>query len=329
MTKKIYECKLCCFTSHHHGSYCRHLETNIHAKRVAFNAVQTKYICDLCHKELSDRICLYRHVKNKVCQKKSKSKSDPIQNLDINSALVTSLIKELADNKVHINKILNVIENREQTKIVNNINNNNIHNIHNPVINIQYVMRNYKDAIPVESLTEDAIAKIEHKPDKDLIDCVLHHQHHKTLDAYIANIIVDHYKKDDPSQQSFWNCDSSRLHYIVMMKLKDNTSDWIRDKGGKTIAEKVVKPILSFIKKEIDKYFKKNKEYYDKTSDDESINYVKNVNDSEILGSVVTEISTSQLEYKIIKEMSIMFNLSSITVPNFIAIDNTIVEIEY
>src|SRR5690606_6874440 len=83
----------------------------------------------------------------------------------------------------------------------------------------------------------------------------VYHYNHKRLHHYIADLIVRYYKKKDPSQQSFWNCDSSRLNYIIMSQINNKKKNWIQDKKGVMITEEIIKSFLDLIMEEITHYF--------------------------------------------------------------------------
>jgi hypothetical protein len=81
----------------------------------------------------------------------------------------------------------------------------------------------------------------------------LYHFENDTLDKFIGDIIIKQYIKEDPKVQSVWNTDVSRLAYLVR-ELINNKKEWSIDKGGNKVTEYIIKPILDFIKIEIEKY---------------------------------------------------------------------------
>lgn len=319
MKKSVFECEMCAYVSGHRGDFNKHLASKKHKKRVESgqNSKKTR-TCDWCNKEFADRHSLYRHQKNKVCQKNRQDNTDnknddkSIMEESIKEEMVISneLMKDLIKEFAEMTKVLKA---QRYTKSVNQYTN---------LYNFQFIEKNYKNAPALQSMTEDEISKIKHKPDEDIINCLIYHQRYKSLPRYIADIITEYYKKDDPSQQSMWNSDSSRLHYIIMLKLKNESNNWFRDKDGKHVVEAVIRPILQFIKKEIEQHFASQAEQFendfdydsdiDSDSDYENENntdFDKLVKNNKLLGSIVTDINTRHLEQKILKKMSPNFNL--------------------
>ena len=79
------------------------------------------------------------------------------------------------------------------------------------------------------------------------VECLIFQYHHKTLAKYLGDIIVKHYKKKDPEQQSIWNSDSNRLTYIIRELFNDNKIDWLVDKKGIKTTNYIINPFLDHI----------------------------------------------------------------------------------
>ena len=81
-----------------------------------------------------------------------------------------------------------------------------------------------------DSLTENLL--IEYREDRP--------------DKFIGDIIVGHYKKEDPNQQSIWNSDASRLSFLIKDIIGEK-SKWIKDNEGVKLRQLVIKPITALI----------------------------------------------------------------------------------
>lgn len=302
MINKNYKCEMCNYTARYPKDLNKHLMTDKHLKKILLlknNELDIHpvkmFICDNCNVQFANRHSLFKHKKNQVCIKKETINNDiKTQNkskLD-NEELLFDFIKKQEDElKITRNMLLEVIKNIKPQ------------NINKGSINIQYIIQNYKDAPVIKALTNEEIKQIEHKPDDKLIDCIIYHQNHKTLHMYIGDILIEHYKKEDPKQQSLWSSDSSRLHYIVMMELRNN-KDWIRDKDGMIVIKELIRPILQFIKNEI-------KEYYKKTFEDASNKDLVLISEKKYqLSFVVVDIDDKHLEQRILKYISPKFSPS-------------------
>jgi hypothetical protein len=306
MTQKLYECKICSYSTKNKGDMAKHITTQIHTKRMKGLTDNEKiYKCDLCQAIFANRHTLYRHKKSEICLRKKKNSGT--ENNMMDKVLKEINIRDKKRDK-QMSQLMKLLEDQKSAKIINN------------TINIQYIVKNYKDTPVLQSMTQEDILNIEHYPDNDLIDCMLHYAYNNSLITYLADIITKHYKKDDPTQQSFWNTDSARLHYLVRTNLYGDVSKWIRDKDGVIVIERCIRPILESIKNDINMFFTKQNsdEAYNKTDD-----HIKYAQELELLGSIVTDITTNVLEQKILKKITPRFYMALMGTENNIKNDNS------
>jgi hypothetical protein len=133
-------CNYCDYTTSKKSSYDSHLTTRKHLTAIKINPKSAKkcsfYICQICNKEYKDNSGLWRH--KKTCKREESthnedndSKSDNenvpkiINNEPTDKELIMLLIKENADLK---NMIMKVLENGTNNTTNNVINNTNSHN---------------------------------------------------------------------------------------------------------------------------------------------------------------------------------------------------------
>lgn len=83
----------------------------------------------------------------------------------------------------------------------------------------------------------------------------------------VGDFIANSYKKDDPFEQSVFNCDVARNNY----KYIENDSKLYEDKAGSQTMHIAIKPVLQYIRKKLNKYF----------TDDRLDNIIKNNGDYE------------------------------------------------
>jgi hypothetical protein len=105
---------------------------------------------------------------------------------------------------------------------------------------------------------------IKKKPDSAdeyIAERLLHIYDGKEFANYITNIIVKAYKKDDPSEQTFWASDVSRLIYIVRSTFNQK-DEWVYDKKGLIIKESIIDPLLEEVNNIIIKYHKYMEDRY-------------------------------------------------------------------
>lgn len=67
----------------------------------------------------------------------------------------------------------------------------------------------------------------------------------------VGDFIANSYKKDDPFEQSVFNCDVARNNY----KYIENDSKLYEDKAGSQTMHIAIKPVLQYIRKKLIKYF--------------------------------------------------------------------------
>jgi hypothetical protein len=80
-----------------------------------------------------------------------------------------------------------------------------------------YITENYKNVPAIETLPKPNYALIANEK-QDLLDELVYHYRNKTLAKYLGNFIIKIYKKEDPTEQTFWNSDVSRLTFIIRKK---------------------------------------------------------------------------------------------------------------
>ena len=114
--------------------------------------------------------------------------------------------------KEKLEAVIKVYE-EKGSKTINNTQNNTIN-----IGSINYVNEHFKDAPPLEKITDFVIKGIDtndaSQHDK-FINEVLYHHKNKILYQLIGDHVVSLYKKNDLSKQSFHTTDTSRLNYVV------------------------------------------------------------------------------------------------------------------
>jgi hypothetical protein len=319
---KIYQCDLCDFSTFKLFDFNRHLKTKTHLKKTG--EFEKIYSCDLCGKQFTQRQGLYKHKKNSVCRKEiHKQNLDEDDPFKINNSDIKKLIELLSENAKQQKEEILKREKQEEllkeeilkreklmyeaiSKLADRpITTSNTLNYN--TFNIRQTKNTYLDAPHLVSFTKEEMEQIQHTPELELVDCVAYHQEHKTLDKYIGDLIVKRYKKDDPSQQSLWNSDVARFHYIVMQEVSANKKNWVNDKAGIVVVSKTIRPVLKYIRKEIVNYFRKGNYGND---DQLELNINKYLTDPEIcsrLNTVVSDIDHGLLEHRILKYITPFF----------------------
>ncbi len=178
------------------------------------------YICNYCDYSTNDKGNYSHHKKSK----KHLSKLDQIKIQDYETVKKENdeLKQKLADKEIQqkllekenekleeINRILK----EQSAKTVNNTQNNTIN-----IGSINYVNENFKDAPPLEKITDFVINGIDTNDVSQhgkFIEDVIYYNKNKILHQLLGDHIVSLYKKTDLNKQSFHTTDTSRLNYVV------------------------------------------------------------------------------------------------------------------
>jgi len=119
-----------------------------------------------------------------------------------------------------------------------------------------YLAKAFTDAPPIKRLGNHEIEKIMYEKDNEvnnlfqLVEMMGYHHEYGRLHQYIGDAIIALYKKKDPNTQSIWNSDTQRLSYVIRMVVGDEPDkkiQWMRDSGGSSINDLIVKPILEYV----------------------------------------------------------------------------------
>jgi len=198
------------------------------------------YICEICNYETSDSGNFCRHKK----QKKHLDKLKVINDIEIIKKENQELKQKLADKEKEMQQKLLEKENekleevnkilKEQSgKIINNTQNNTIN-----IGSINYVNEHFKDAPPLEKITNFIINGIDtndaSQHDK-FIDDIIYYNKNKILHQLLGDHIVDLYKKNDLNKQSFHTTDTSRLNYVV--RIIENSNELVDQQEDETDSE--------------------------------------------------------------------------------------------
>lgn len=254
-------------------------------------------ICEFCSYQTDDDRNWRRHLRTKKhknnCSEKNefsvkeKKYINKIKNLEqkLHEKELESKDKELECKNQQIKML------QEQVTTCNNRLSSADNIINNSVSTLGYVMKKYAGAPALEPLHDYRI--ITTNNDELMID-VIYHTKKKMLHKYLGDIIIRIYKKENPSEQSSWSVDTSRLNYVV----KEIT--WIKDNKGIKMSNKIIKPLLNYIKE-------LSKEYINR-DDPENITLA----DKMICGEILIAIKNDVLLNEINKYIAPHFKLNCV-----------------
>ena len=109
--------------------------------------------------------------------------------------------------------------------------------------NLEFLIKNYSQAPPLKAVEDYSCVGSEIMFIRTLIGSIRHSNMHKCL----GDIVNTYYKKQNPEEQSNWNTDTERLHYIIKTPIENNNG-WVIDKKGIKMTKIVIDPLLEYVK---------------------------------------------------------------------------------
>jgi hypothetical protein len=237
--------------------------------------------CEYCGSEFSRLSNRTRHLN--ICAKYQSQKTEDkekIHNLEKEVERLKDNIKSLADDR---NSLLQISVNTSKTS-------------NKAMSYLGYITHNYIETPALEAPTQPQIEEIVYKDQSDktsVEEALIFHYNDGDLVEYIGQGVVELYKKDLPEDQTVWSSDVSRLTYIIREVVGDN-NEWVTDKGGIRIGQKLIVPLLEKIYNKVHHYLK---------SDDFFV-YTREGEYSKKMGNIfgiMNEIESKRLEKKINK----------------------------
>ena len=241
-----YACKPCKYSTNRKNNYDRHMTSTKHISTIRRNervthdmikhniikhnvideAKQLIFECMYCHNNFKRSDGLTKHLRSCVIRNdqvyQESEKDKQIMVLTSNVELLKSILTSPA---VETQKFINAKS---------------------------YLIKNYNNASPLIKLEDYSIIHSQNKK-YTLIDTLIYHHSHKQLVKYLGDFIVKIYKKDNPSQQSVWTSDVSRMTYIIRNTI-NNKNVWSMDNKGVNTKTYIIQPLIDYINTEIKTY---------------------------------------------------------------------------
>jgi hypothetical protein len=209
--------------------------------------------CKKCGKQVSSPASLSRHNKY-YC----KGKSDNMVVVEDRNR-IAQLEKQLVEYQQLLKTKEIEIENKflkkENAELKSFIRSGKYGNTTYNISIKKYVQDNFSDAPALEGIKD--YAKLTYDED-DFVTTIINNYNNGVLHKYFGDFIVLYYVRDNPSEQSIWNSDVSRLTYLIKELLANNESIWNQDPKGTKIKSYVINPLLKYIKNYLTKYWMDN-----------------------------------------------------------------------
>jgi hypothetical protein len=115
---------------------------------------------------------------------------------------------------------------------------------------LKFLVENCNDAPPL-TYKSDYIKNLDdmNEVDKRIsAEIILSKHSRKELHLHLFKRFSEAIKTNNPTDQSVWCSDTTRLSYLVKVKCGKNKSKWISDTRGKYLYDNLIKKELEFIK---------------------------------------------------------------------------------
>lgn len=152
-------------------------------------------------------------------------------------------IKHYERENEYLREQLDKERNKNSINITNNNNNNTL-------LMVNYIMNNH-DKTPSIEISDDYMEVLGAKSREDMKNSIVVCNNLGRLYEYVGSYIIKKYKKDNILDQNLFCTDISRDNYIMKIAPcggnKNLKGKWIKDKGGVTLKNKIVKPMVDYI----------------------------------------------------------------------------------
>ena len=302
-----FKCEMCSYSARDKNDYNKHLNTKKHKgkvnkqmnesqtnpTRIIVGSLKNSFICQHCNNNFSTAANLARH--DKACLKK-------IQ-ITTNYKNEISILKNELD--IHINALKQkdeTINQKDETISIlksevahlKSIVNNTGSIVKTSVSTMAFVIKNYKDAPVLESVKDYSAIHYEQNNTEFVENLIYEHNNNK-LHVYISDFIIKTYKKDDPSKQSLWNSDTSRLTYLIREIITSNKVDWKVDKKGIKTTKFIIEPILEYIDEQVRDYVESYKVDHRISAKEAERQMIKLKSGMEIIKSIETKVLSEEI----------------------------------
>ena len=199
-----------------------------------------EYRCEYCNNKFTRLSNLTRH--KKVCTEEKIHKNDLLLKLRYEQELHQ---KDIELHKKDFEKYELCKKEMEYYKDIINMAGGMVQKT---VSALTYIVNTYDGAPVIKKITFEDVQKSVKIDDEKIISKIFYHYNRNKLGQYIGDIIVENYKKKDPSEQSIWNTDTSRLTYLLKKILLDDNSKWMVDKKGLDTIDYLITPIIDRVR---------------------------------------------------------------------------------
>jgi len=198
----------------------------------------SKIICNFCNRDdFKLRANLARH--KQTCGHKIASDKE-----------IADLKTKLKEKEVRIEELT-----REKDAIMQ-LATTHGNTVHKSVSAITFLTETYKTTPALKLIEDHSEIKAAYKTNTLFVQHLISQYQNECLAGFIGDHLIKIYKKEDPQQQSIWNSDVDRLNFVIRELVDNYKKEWVKDKKGVKVAEKIIAPTLNYIKPLIKSFIK-------------------------------------------------------------------------
>jgi len=271
-----YICEICDYSTDIHCNYQKHMISKKHIEKTtkianlpSKNPLMTTNLpseivheCMYCDKKYKNNTHLSRH--KKTCTEKQNLIDKYLQKEKEKDAVIKELQDKLLCKEDIIKSKDANLKSKDETILILTHETKNLKTMLNcagtlvekSTSNLSYLNKHYPNAPALEYITDIVDIPDLHEDLKEdqVVDNIIYEYKNHTLTSFIGDMIVKNYKKTDPTQQSLWNSDNDRLTYMIRSLLANESIQWEVDKKGINTTKYIIKPIIDYIKKQLENY---------------------------------------------------------------------------
>lgn len=214
--------------------------------------------CNYCINTFSKKSSLTNHMKR--CKEKQNLIDEYENKLEKMSRSHDTKVKKM---KIIIDKLQVDLEwykkmvNKDESQIDNLIDTNKHYQtvvdnaekmIDKSMSSFNLIVNKFKTTPAIKAFDDfDSIRRcVTEEEEYDLADLMIYHFKKNNLGNFLGMFIIKEYKKEDPSQQSFWVTDVARLSCVVR-KVIGKKDKWEYDKHAEYLKKIIILPITEFV----------------------------------------------------------------------------------
>lgn len=315
-----YTCETCNYETGRKNDFVKHNSTKRHLSKLKSNSFGTEmehssHVCRGCGASYKYQKSLLRHQKECTLDSFVKTKEgeadDAYNDLQKRYNKIVEEMTKLINNTSGNSNLVDKFEEFEDN-ILNLISNKNDNQSA-----FSFIKDNFTTAPPLEKIKVEEVSQLEFIRDVlskengefELCEILQHHVLHDTLEVYFSEFFLDKYLEKDKKKQQLFVTDCSRLSYIVR-DLVDKKAVWKRDNKGIIVADRLIHPILEYIKEHLSEYTHR---FLDKVfcNVQEKLDAVDKIHR---LMTVTKHIDNGSLAKKILKHLAPSFKLNEIKI---------------